>query len=440
MLDVSSEIAVLLLFGTLLLLLFLGLPVSFALGGVAVLGMVLIWGAKTLGILATSAWAVMDFYTLIAVPLFIFMAMILKAAGIADDLFTTVRLWFGRVPCGLAIGVVFICTILAAMTGISGTGVITMGILALPVMLKLNYNKTIAIGPILAGGALGFLIPPSISFIVYGALTEVSIGKLFLGGVFPGLILSFLYVSYILIRGRFQPELGPPLPPEERGTMVQKIISLRSLLLPGALIMAVLGTIFMGIASPTEAASAGAAGAIACSAINRRFNWPMIWDACYETFRITGMVMWIMIGAYAFKAVFVGIGGPEFARNLVLGLEVNPLFVIAMMQLSYMFLGCFLEEMAIMMITIPAFVPIVTALGFSKVWFGVLFLVNMQMAYLTPPFGFCLFYLRGVAPPGVSLADIYRSILPFIPLQLTCLILLLFFPQIALWLPSVITF
>ena len=440
MLDVSPEIAILLLFGVLLLLIFLGLPVSFALGGVAVLGMVFIWGAKTLGILATSAWAIMDFYTLIAVPLFIFMAMILKGSGIADDLFTTIRLWFGRVPGGLAIGVVFICTLLAAMTGISGTGVITMGVLALPVMLKLGYNKTIAIGPILAGGALGFLIPPSISFIVYGALTGVSIGKLFLGGILPGLILSFLYITYIAIRCHFQPELGPPLPPEERATIMQKITSLRSLALPGVLIMAVLGTIFMGIASPTEAASVGAAGAAVCAIINRRFNWPMIWDACSETLRITGMVMWIMIGAYAFKAVFTGIGGPALARTFILGLELSPIVVIMMMQLSYIFLGMFLEEMAIMFITLPVYIPIVMALGFSKVWFGVLFLVNMQMAYLTPPFGFCLFYLKGVAPPEVSMTDIYRSILPFIPLQLTALVLLLFFPQIALWLPSVITF
>lgn len=221
---------------------------------------------------------------------------------------------------------------------------------------------------------------------------------------------------------------------------MQKITSLRSLALPGLLIMAVLGTIFMGIASPTEAASVGAAGAAVCAIINRRFNWPMIWDACYETLRITGMVMWIMIGAYAFKAVFTGIGGPALARTFILGLELSPIVVIIMMQLSYIFLGMFLEEMAIMFITLPVYIPIVMALGFSKVWFGVLFLVNMQMAYLTPPFGFCLFYLKGVAPPEVSMTDIYRSILPFIPLQLTALVLLLFFPQIALWLPSVITF
>lgn len=439
MLDVTPTIAIFIMFGTLLFLLFTGLPVTFALGGVGIMSILLIWGSKTLGVVASSAWAVMEFYTLIAVPMFIFMAMILQASGMADDLFKCMRLWSGGMPGGLAMGVVFVCTIIAAMSGISATGVVTMGILALPLMLKLGYNKTIAIGPILAGGALGFLIPPSISFIVYGALTEVSIGKLFLGGLIPGLMLSTLYVSYIGIRCRFQLELGPPLPPEERVGLKGKILSLRAIFLPAVLIFLVLGTIFMGICSPTEAASAGAGGAIACAAIHRRLSWTMIKEAGYTTFRITGMVMWIMISAYCFKAVFTGIGGPALARDFIGGLEISPIAVILMMQLSYMFLGCFLEEMAIMMITLPVYVPIVVSLGFSPLWFGVVFIVNMQMAYLTPPFGFCLFYMKGVAPPEVTMGDIYRSIIPFIPLQLTVVLLVVFFPQLALWLPKLIS-
>lgn len=438
MFNVSPFVSAAILFGGLIILLFLGLPVSFALGGMAVLTILLLWGANTLGILATGAWAVMNFYTLVAVPLFIFMAIILEGAGIADAMFRSMRLWFGGMAGGLAMGVVFICTIIAAMSGISATGVITMGILALPVMLKLGYNKTIAIGPILAGGALGFLIPPSISFIVYGALAQVSIGKLFVGGLVPGLMLSIMYVVFIYIRCRLNPSLGPPLPPEERVGLKEKIVSLRSLVAPALLIMAVLGTIFLGIASPTEAASVGAAGAMACAAINRRLNWAMVKRATFETFKIGGMVMWIMIGAYAFKAVFTGVGGPAFARSFVLGLEVSPIFVILMMQLSYMFLGCFLEEMTIMMITLPAYLPIVSALGYDLVWFGVLFIVNMQMAYLTPPFGFCLFYMRGVAPKDITMGDIYRSVIPFVGMQFIGVMAVLFFPQLAVWLPNLL--
>jgi len=438
MFDISPQIIALIMFGSLLLLLALGLPVTFALGGVGVMIIILAWGPEALAIAANNAWATMCFYTLVAIPLFFFMAMILQASGIAEDLFRSVRLWFGRVPGGLAIGVVFICTIIAAMTGLAGTGVITMGLLALPIMLKLNYNKTIAIGPVMAGGALGFLIPPSVIFIIYGALCGVSIGRLFLGGLIPGLILSALYILYIGIRCYFQPELGPPLPPEERVGWKEKILSLKSMFLPALLIMAVLGTIFLGICSPTEAAAAGAVGAVACAAIHRRLSWKMIKEAAYSTFRMSGMVMWILIGAYCFKAVFIGVGGPALARDFVTGLDVPPIFIIFLMQVSYMILGCFIEELPILMITMPAYLPIVADLGYDITWFGVLFIVNMQMAFLTPPFGFCLFYMRGVAPPEVTMGDIYRSILPFIPLQLTCVLLLMFFPQLALWLPDLV--
>jgi len=438
MLDVSPLITALIMFGSLLLLLAMGLPVTFVLGGVAVMTILLVWGPHALAITAQNAWGTMLFYTLIAIPLFLFMAMILKASGIAEELFRSVRLWFGRVPGGLAIGVVLICTLIAAMTGLASTGVVTMGVLVLPIMLKLGYNKTIAIGPIMAGGALGFLIPPSVIFIIYGALYSVSIGRLFLGGLIPGLILATLYILYIGTRCYFQPNLGPPLPPEERVSLKQKILSLKSIFLPMVLIMAVLGTIFLGICSPTEAAAAGAVGAMVCSAINRRFNWAMVREAAYSTFRTTGMVMWILIAAYAYKAVFIGVGGPGIVGSFVSGLDVPPIFIIGLMQISYMILGCFIEELPILLITMPAYYPIVVGLGYDLTWFGVLFIVNMQMAFLTPPFGFCLFYMKGVAPPGVSMGDIYRSVLPFIPLQLIGLLLVMFFPQLALWLPDVV--
>ena len=438
MIEASPAIAVMIMFISMLVLLALGLPVVFALGGAGVMCILLLWGPQALTITVQSAWMTMLFYTLVAVPFFVFMAMILQGSGIADDLFHSMRLWLAGVPGGLAIAVVFICTIVAAMTGISATGVVTMGILALPIMLRLGYDKTIALGPILAGGALGFLIPPSVAFVLYGALVHVSIGRLFMGGVIPGLILSLLYVAYIVIRTSFQPNLAPPMPPEERGTFRQKVVSLKSLVLPGLLIATVLGTIFLGIASPTEAAAAGAVGAVVCAAIHGRLNVAMFKEATISTFKVSGMVMWILIGAYTYKAVFFGVGGPALVREFLASVPVAPIVVIFMMQVSFMILGCFLTELPIMMMTFPAYIPVIELFGYDKIWFGVLFLVNMQMAYLTPPFGFCLFYMKGVAPPEVSMGDIYRSIVPFIALQFVCLLLVMFFPQVALWLPDLV--
>lgn len=438
MFDISPGIALIIMFGFVLVLLFTGLPVAFALGGVGALCVVLIWGLEALSITATSAWAIMDFYLMVAIPCFVFMAVVLQSSGIAENLFGSIRLWFGGVGGGLAMAVVVACTIVAAMTGTMATGTVTMGIIALPIMLRLGYNKSMALGCIMAGGGLGILIPPSLPFIVFGAFAKVSIGKLFLGGIIPGLILSAMYQAYIAVRCYFNPELGPPLPPEERVGFKEKIMSLRSMLLPAVLIMAVLGTIVLGIASTVEAAAAGAAGSVVCAAINRKLSWKMIKEACYATFRINAYVCWIMIGAMCFKAVFTGVGGPELARNFVDGLNVSPLFIVFLMQLSYLFLGMFLDDLSMMMLTIPVYVPIVLALGFDPVWFGVLFLINVDMGALTPPFGFGLFFMKGVAPPEVTMGDLYRSITPFLIMQFIGLMLVLFFPQLALLIPKLV--
>jgi len=415
-----------------------GLPMAFTLGGSAMITAFFFWGPATLYASASSTYGMARNMVLIAMPLFIFMAAVLERAGIADDLFDALSQWAGPLRGGLAIATVLICTVIAAMSGVTTTGVVTMGLIALPIMLKKGYNKTIAIGPILAGGALGILIPPSCTFIIYGMLTRVSVGKLFAGGVIPGLILSFLYVSYIGIRCYLQPNAGPALTKEERVSFRQKIFLSRGLILPILLIVAVLGSIFAGIASPTEAAAVGAAGAIVCAAVHRRFNWQMVKEAAYRTLRVNGMIMWILFGAICFAGVFIATGGPDLARAFVEGMEVEPIYIILLMQVTYMILGCFVDEITMLLITIPIYMPILTGLGYDPVWFGVLFLVNMQMAYLTPPFGFTLFYMKGVAPPGVTMGDIYRSIIPFLPLQLICLLLVLFFPQLALWLPTVV--
>lgn len=415
-----------------------GLPIAFGLGGVAVACIFLLWDPQVLPIVASTLMTATDMYLLVAVPFFVFMAMILQGSGIAKDMFVSVRLWLGAVPGGLAIGVIFMCTILAAMTGLVATGIILMGIMALPLMLRLKYDKGLAIAPIMVGGSLGPIIPPSVSFIFYASITRVSIGKMFAGGLIPGLMLSALYTAYIGIRCYFKPELGPPLPLEERGSFKEKVLSLKSLVLPVIIIMVCLGTILMGICSATEAAAGGAVATLICAAIYRKLNWALIKEACYTSLKISSMVIWIVIGAFCFKAIFIGVGGTRVAVDFVTGLEVSPITVIIMMQISYIFMGCFMDCWAQLLITLPVYLPIVMGFGYSPIWFGILFFVNSTMADITPPYGFSLFYMRGVVPPEITMGDIYRSILPFLPLQLTVVVLLVFFPQLALWLPNLL--
>jgi len=426
------------LFGGVALGLIFGLPMAFTLGGSAIIAAFILVGQQTFTFVALTTFSKMRDIILIAMPLFIFMACVLEKSGVADDLYGAMHQWMGPLRGGLAMATVVICTVIAAMSGVSTAGVVTMGIVALPVMLRKGYHKTMAIGPILAGGALGILIPPSISFIVYAMLTRVSIGKLFAGGLIPGLILSFLYMAYIGIRCYFQPHLGPPIPPEERVSLKKKIVLSRALILPILLVVGVLGSIFGGVASPTEAAAIGAAGSIICAAVHRHLNWQLVKAACYRTFAVSGMVMWIIFGAICFSNIFIMTGSSELVEELVLGLEINPFYIVLIMMFSYLVLGCFVDELTILVLTLPIYIPILLELGYTPLWFGVLFIINMQVGYLSPPFGYTLFYMKAIAPPGVTIADIYRSILPFIPIQIGVIILVMFFPQLALWLPEVV--
>ena len=426
------------LFGGLALGLVFGLPMAFTLGTSAIIAGVVYQGTSIFPVVVRNTYGPMLYLVMIAVPLFIFLAAVLERSGIADDLFAAIHQWFGGINGGLAMSVIVICAIITAMSGVSTAGVVTMGMIALPIMLKKGYHKTIAIGPILAGGVLGILIPPSVSFIVYGMLTHTSIGRLFAGGIIPGLILASLYISYIGLRCYFRPQDGPALPKEERVSLKEKLALSRGLILPILLIVSILGSIFAGIASPTEAAAVGAFGAVLCAAIRRRLTWQLLRDAALRTVTVNGMIMWILFGAFIFAATFIQTGGPTVVKDFVLGLQVAPIIVILVMQLSYFVLGCLVDEITILFITVPIYMPILIGLGFDPVWFGVLFIVNMQMAYLTPPFGFTLFYMRGIAPPGVTLMDIYRSIIPFIGLQWIGLLIVLFIPQVALWLPNTV--
>lgn len=425
-----------LLFGTLVLFLFSGLPIAFALGGVAMVFTLLLWGPNALYVIASSAFGTMNNFLLEAVPLFIFMGYVLQTSGIANDLYTMMHRWMGPLRGGLAMGTVVICTVFAAMAGISGAATVTMGVVALPAMLSRGYNKSIALGCIAAGGALGILIPPSLIMILYGSLTGVSVGRLFIGGVFPGLLLSGLFIIYIGVRCVLQKEAGPPLPPEDRVGWGIKLVSLRAVILPILIIVMVLGTIYMGVATPTEAAGMGAFGSLIAAAIYRKLSWQNLTTALQGSLRISAMCLWIVIGAFCFCSIYSASGGSKFVTEVLAGLPVNRYVVLIGMQAILLFLGMFLDPIGIIMIATPVFLPVIEALGFDPLWFGILFTMNLEMAYLTPPLGFNLFYLKGVAPPEVTMGDIYRSITPFVAVQAIGLALVIIFPQIALWLPT----
>jgi tripartite ATP-independent transporter DctM subunit len=432
----SIELITVLLFGALILFLALGLPLAFVLGGVGVVGSYLLWGDRGLYLIATQAYASMGKFTLLAIPLFIFMAMILERSGVADDLYTLMHRWMGPLPGGLAIGTVIICTIFAAMSGISGAATVSMGLIALPAMLSRGYDKTIAMGCISGGGALGILIPPSVPMILYATLTGVSIGGLFAGGILPGFLLAALFILYITIRCHFQPNLGPPLPVTERVSWRVKFISLRAVLLPIMIIIMVLGSIYAGVCTATEASALGCVGSIISAVVYRKLNWTLIKESCFRTAALTALIIWILIGAYAFTAVYTGTGAHVLMEHIMMSIPGGRWAILITMQIIFFILGCILDPVGIIMICTPVFVPVITALGFDPLWFGVLFIMNMEMGYLTPPFGFNLFYMKAIAPPGITMTDIYRSIVPFVILQGVGLIIVIIFPEIALWLPK----
>ncbi len=432
----SIEMITLLLFGALVFFLVLGLPLTYVLGGVGVVGSYLLWGDKGLLLLASQAYGAMGKFTLLAIPLFVFMAMILEKAGVADDLYTMMHRWMGPLGGGLAIGTVIICAIFAAMAGISGAATVSMGVIALPAMLKRGYNKTIAVGCISAGGALGILIPPSVPMILYATLTGESIGGLFAGGILPGILLSILFIIYIGVRCYFRPELGPPLPAQEKVSWREKLVSLKAVSLPVLIIVMVLGSIYAGVCTATEAAALGCLGAFISAAVYRKLTWTLVKEACYRTAALTAMIIWILIGAYCFTAVYTGTGAHELMEHILLSIPGGKYVILITMQIVFFILGCILDPVGIIMICTPVFVPVIKALGFDPLWFGVLFIMNMEMGYLTPPFGFNLFYMKAIAPPEVSMTDIYRSIVPFVALQAIGLIIVIIFPEIALWLPK----
>ncbi len=432
----SIEMITLLFFGSLLFFLVLGLPLTFVLGGVSVIFLYFTWGPDAFYMVASQIWSTMGNFTLVAIPLFVFMAMVLERTGVAKDLYRMMYLWWGGLRGGLAIGTLAICAIFAAMCGISGAAVVAMGTIALPSMLERGYDKRMVLGCINTGGGWGILIPPSILMILYSLITGVSVGQMFAAGVLPGILLMVLTCAYIIIRCYFQPELAPALPKEERASWGEKMAALRAVILPILIVFMVLGSIILGVTTPTEAAAMGVLGALISALVYRRMSWELMRDAALRTFKLTGMIMWILFAAHAFSAAYQSMGAQEMIQGLITGIPGGPWAIIITMMLIVFLLAMVLDPVGIMLITLPVFLPIVKALGFDPVWFGILFVINMEIGYMTPPFGFNLFYLKGVVPPGITMKDIYVSVIPFVLVEVVGIALIMMFPEIATYLPD----
>ncbi len=431
----SLEIITALYFLILFIVLFMGLPVAFGLGGTAVI-FAMIFEPRALFAVPSAFYYTPWNSILVTVPLFLFMGSLIRYSGIAEMAYDAVYKLIGHVSGGLAMGTVVVCTIFAAVTGITPPATITMGQIAYPSMMKYNYDRKIAIGAIAAGGALGALIPPSVPFIFYGLLAKVSIGDLFLAGIGPGLMLAAFYIIYIGIRCRIQPELGPALPQDEHFSRKEKAQAVVNIWPFALLVVIVLGVIWGGIATPAEAAAFGATGAVFINLVYGRLSWNVFRSSISTTLKLSGMGLWILIGANIYLNVFNTLGSQDLLTELVLSMPGGPNGILFMMMLIILVLGMVMDDWAIIMLCTPLFIPIVDHLGIDKLWFGALFIVNIQIAYLTPPFGFVLFWLKGVLPRNVSFGDVYVSVGPFVALQLLGLTLIFLFPAIATGLPN----
>ena len=436
----SIELLTLILFASMLLLLATGLPISFAIGGIAAIFAILLWGPDHLTVLGSAAISSISNINLAAIPLFVFLGWVFKNSGIGDDLFETVYLWMGNVPGGLAVGCLLISIILAAIMGDLAATIFMLGAIALPPMLKRGYNKYLVLGTIAMGGLLGLIIPPSILIIIYSTVVGESVGKMYLGCVIPGLLIAFLGILYILIRCRLNPTLGPPAPPETRMGWGARIASLRSIVLPLILIIAIMVGIYGGIMSPLEAASVGAVGSLIIAAIYRRLNWQVLKSSVYNTLSLSALLAWLFMAVGCFTSVYQGIGAPELAMHLAHAIPGGGWGMIALMQTSLFGLGMIMDDLAITLIFAPIYSSVIKGLGFNTLWYGVTFVINLIAAFLTPPYGFALFFMKSAAPKeyGITMLDVWRGVVPYVIIVAIVLILVILFPPICLWLPNLI--
>ena len=434
----SYEMIALLMFSTMMVMLLTGQRVFGAIGFVAAGAALLLWGTGGSEMAFSASMKLMKWYPLLTLPLFIFMGYMLSESGIAEDLYKMFHVWMGPLPGGLAVGTIGLMVIISAMNGLSVAGMAIGATIALPELLRRGYDKIMVTGVIQAGSSLGILVPPSVVLVLYGMIARQPVGELWLGGVFPGLILAAMFIAYIVIRCKMQPNLGPALPKEERDMpMSEKLKLLRAGILPLIIFFLMTGLFLMGVTSLVESSAVGAASAMGAAAIKGLLNKQLIESTVRKTLGISCMFMWIILAALCFGAVFDGLGAVRAIRTLFLDdLGLGPWEILIMMQLSYILMGMFLDDTAMLVIVAPLFIPLVGSLGFDLIWYGVLYTITCQIAYMTPPFGYNLFLMRAMAPPTISLIDIYRSVVPFVAIMVLGLALVTIFPELATWLPE----
>jgi tripartite ATP-independent transporter DctM subunit len=435
----SYELIAILIFTSMMLMLLTGQRVFGAIGGVATAFALLLWGKGAAEMPFNAAFALLNWYPLLTLPLFIYMGYMFSESGIASDLYRMFHVWFGPVNGGLAIGTMGLMVAVSAMNGLSVAGMAIGASLALPEMLKRNYDKVMVTGVIQAGSSLGIMVPPSVVLVLYGMIARQSVGQLWLAGVFPGLLLAGLFMAYIYIRCRLQPHLGPTLSREELETITwgQKLRLLRAGIVPLVIIFAMTGLFLLGFTSLVQCSAAGATATTLAALVKGRLNRKVLDETLKNTLSVSCMFMWVILAALCFGAVFDGLGAVHAIKSLFIERwGLSPFGVLVMMQLSYILMGMFLDDTAMLIIVAPLYVPLVISLGYNPIWYGVLYTITCQIAYMTPPFGYNLFLMKAMAPKEVTLADIYRSIIPFVLVMMIGLGIVMLFPGIALWLPD----
>jgi tripartite ATP-independent transporter DctM subunit len=429
-----ETISVLLLAGFLLFLA-AGVPMAFACGMLGVTLAYAKFGVPGLGLLMQRIYALCTEYVLVSVPMFILMASLMERSGLAKDMYDALDAWLRRVRGGVGVVTMVMAIIMAAMSGIIGGEIVLLGLVALPQMLRLGYDRRLAMGAVCAGGSLGTMIPPSVVLIVYGLITDTPISSLFTAAIVPGLLLGGIYILYILVRVRVNPALAPLV--EDSGpplTLGQKFAASKGLVGPLLLVVVVLGSIYGGITSITEAATMGVVGVLALIVLRGEFRPALLREAFEQTFRSVGILLWVTFGASTLIGAYTLAGGPRWIGSLITGLEIAPILIVLLMMLIFLFLGAFMDWIGIALLCMPIFVPIIKQLGYDPIWFGILFCINMQVSFLSPPFGPAAFYLKSVAPPDTELVEIFKSFGPFAAMQILVLGLVLLFPELALWL------
>ena len=434
----SYEAIAILMFSSMMLLLMTGQRVFAAIGFVAVVSAFFLYGTGGSELGFSASMKLMKWYPLLTLPMFVFMGYVMSESRIADDLYRMFHVWMGQIKGGLAIGTIGLMVLISAMNGLSVAGMAIGATIALPELLKRNYDKIMITGVIQAGSSLGILVPPSVVLVLYAMIARQPVGQLWLAGVFPGLMMAFLFIVYVAVRCRLQPHLGPPLKNEELNIpMKEKMRLLRAGLLPVFIFITMMVPFVNGWTSLVESSALGAVSAFVVACLRGRMTREVFENSMRKTLGISCMFMWIILAALAFGAVFDGLGAGRALENLFVGqLGLNPWVIIILMQLSFLLMGTFLDDTAMLVIVAPLYVPIVKALGFDLVWYGVLYTITCQIAYMTPPFGYNLFLMKAMAPPNISIIDIYRSVIPFVFVMVFALVIVMLFPEIALWLPD----